>query len=202
MSKPSVFFSSDHHFFHANIIKYANRPFADIEEMNFELISRHNKAVSNNDAIYFIGDFCFSTNISVITNIIRQLNGEKHFICGNHDGIMQHGEIKRLFKTFSTSPHKEINIQDELEPSGKKSITLCHYAMRVWNKSHYGAYHLYGHSHGNLPDDPNSLSLDIGVDCFNYAPISYTQIKQLMKAKTWTPHIREKDTHSHKAIPV
>jgi hypothetical protein len=37
-------------------------------------------------------------------------------------------------------------------------IVLCHYAMRVWNRSHHGAWHLYGHSRGNLPAAPIAQS--------------------------------------------
>jgi calcineurin-like phosphoesterase family protein len=68
-----------------------------------------------------------------------------------------------------------------------QDITLCHYALRVFNKSHHGSWHLYGHSHGTLPDDPNSLSFDVGVDCHNYFPISLDQVKKIMSKKTWKP---------------
>jgi calcineurin-like phosphoesterase family protein len=59
--------------------------------------------------------------------------------------------------------------------------------MRVWNKSHHGAWHLYGHSHGTLPDDPNALSFDCGVDCHNYTPISFEQVEAIMAKKTFKP---------------
>lgn len=57
--------------------------------------------------------------------------------------------------------------------------------MRVWNKSHYGAWMLYGHSHGSLIDDPNSLSFDVGVDCHNYKPFSFEEVKEIMSHKIW-----------------
>ena len=56
----------------------------------------------------------------------------------------------------------------------KVEIFLCHYAMRVWNKSHWNVPHLYGHSHGNLPSQ--GLSFDIGVDCHNYFPVSMKRV--------------------------
>ena len=58
------------------------------------------------------------------------------------------------------------------------SITLCHYAMRSWERSHYATWHLYGHHHGKLP--PYGLSFDVGVDCWNFYPVSLDQVKEKM----------------------
>jgi calcineurin-like phosphoesterase family protein len=55
--------------------------------------------------------------------------------------------------------------------------------MRRWLGSNRGNYHLYGHSHGSLPDDPNSLSIDVGVDCHNYKPISADRVRDIMRDK-------------------
>jgi calcineurin-like phosphoesterase family protein len=66
-------------------------------------------------------------------------------------------------------------------------IVLFHYALREWNASHWGSYHLYGHSHGTLPDIDTSLSFDIGVDCHNFYPLSYEEVKAIMKKKNWQP---------------
>ena len=84
--------------------------------------------------------------------------------------------------------YDEIAVKDpDALPHGKRKIVLLHYAMRVWNRSHHGSWHLYGHSHGSLPDDPNSLSFDVGVDCWGYAPISYQEVKSVMSGKTFAP---------------
>lgn len=187
MNKRNIFFSSDHHFFHKNVIEYTNRPFSSVEEMNESMIERHNKVVTPQDIVYFIGDFAFTSDENAVVNILRRLNGEKHFVVGNHDKIMFKENIRKQFNSFSTSAHKEIYVSDLEARGSKRSITLCHYAMRVWNKSHHGAYHLYGHSHGSLPDDPNSLSFDVGVDSWDYTPISYEQVKEVMSKKTWKP---------------
>ncbi|MFK5004710.1 hypothetical protein ACI4AP_29375, partial [Klebsiella pneumoniae] len=66
-------------------------------------------------------------------------------------------------------------------------IVLCHYAMEVWNKSHHQAWHLYGHSHGSLPDNPNAKKFDVGVDCHNYTPLSYQDVKNIMARKNFKP---------------
>jgi calcineurin-like phosphoesterase family protein len=105
---------------------------------------------------------------------------------GNHDSkILRSREFRNQFNGIY--PIYELEVQDSDAYRSKQKITLLHYAMRVWNKSHRGAWHLYGHSHGTLPDDPNSLSFDVGVDANQYFPISYQQVKARMKQKTWTP---------------
>jgi len=65
--------------------------------------------------------------------------------------------------------------------------------MKVWQASHHGTYHIYGHSHGELPDDSSSLSFDVGVDCHNYCPINYEEIKCIMKTKQWASPILRKN---------
>jgi calcineurin-like phosphoesterase family protein len=59
--------------------------------------------------------------------------------------------------------------------------------MRVWNHSHHGSWHLFGHSHGTLTDDTDSLSLDVGVDCWGYSPVSMEQLDAKMATKTFKP---------------
>jgi calcineurin-like phosphoesterase family protein len=170
----NTWFTSDLHLGHANIIKYSNRPFADVEEMDNTIISNWNSKIQQYDHAWFLGDFCF-TNVEKGQEYLNRLNGIKHLIIGNHDktGVQLKGWA-------TIDDLKEIKINGQW-------ITLCHYAMRVWNKCHYGTWHLYGHSHGSLPDDPNSLSFDVGVDCHNYTPLSFNDVKSIMATKTWKP---------------
>ena len=87
-----------------------------------------------------------------------------------------------------------------VEISGQ-AIWLSHYAHRVWPKAHYGAWHLYGHSHGKLPETDN-LSMDIGVDATalrlneslsseNYRAVSFEEVSEIMKRKIWLKGINE-----------
>jgi len=170
----TTWFTADLHFSHANIIKYANRPFSSVEEMDRILIDNFNNKVSQEDTTYIVGDFCFS-DVTRGQNYLNRLNGVKYLIEGNHDKT-----AVKLEGWAGISKLAEIRVDGQ-------SITLCHYAMRVWNKSHFGAWHLYGHSHGSLPDDKNSLSFDVGVDCHNYAPINMRDIRSIMNKKTWKP---------------
>ena len=59
--------------------------------------------------------------------------------------------------------------------------------MRIWRSDFRGTWHLYGHSHGNLPDKEDRLAFDVGVDCHNFYPLSYDEVKAIMKTKNWTP---------------
>ena len=68
-----------------------------------------------------------------------------------------------------------------------RKIVLFHYALKTWDSAHCDAWSLYGHSYGNLKDDPASLSLDVGVDCQNFRPISYDEVKEIMSKKNWKP---------------
>jgi len=170
----TTWFTSDTHFGHANIIKYSDRPFSSVEEMDRALIDRWNAKVGQEDVVCFLGDFCFSDIIRG-QRYLDRLNGIKHLIVGNHD--------KPAVQLKGWASIKNL---DEIRIEGQ-TIVLCHYAMRVWNKSHHGSWHLYGHSHGSLPDDPNSLSFDVGVDCHNFEPLNMDDIRRIMKKKTWKP---------------
>lgn len=189
------FFVSDQHFSHFKIIEYCNRSFSSITEMNDTIINNHNSVVTSADDVYILGDFAFVNNIQSFDNIINQLNGRKFFILGSHDRIVEHN-LKYLLRHFVWIKEKaEIKIN-------KQDITLCHYPMWSWAKSHYGSWQLFGHHHGRLNSDHRSpdkinltdrLQLDVGVDCWNFSPVSFEQIKEIMDKKNFVPiHKRKK----------
>lgn len=180
-----IWFTSDSHYFHRAVIEYCNRPFSSVEEMNEALIVNWNHIVSPKDTIYHLGDFAFCKPDKAI-EIGKRLNGKKHLIFGNHDKYLRKSkEFLELWE--STQDLKEIKVPDETAPTGTRRIVMCHYAMRVWNSSHYGAIHCFGHSHNTLKEDLNSLSLDVGVDGWDYTPVSFTQILEKLKNRTFKP---------------
>jgi calcineurin-like phosphoesterase family protein len=96
-----------------------------------------------------------------------QLNGTKRLVVGNHDfkgPTLQLGwaSIDQLTETVVDG----------------QTLVLCHYSLRVWRNMRRGALMLYGHSHGNLPG--NRQSMDVGVDCTGYAPLSLPQIRSML----------------------
>jgi calcineurin-like phosphoesterase family protein len=160
-----IFFTADTHFGHENIIKFCNRPFISVEEMNEVLIENWNSVVSDDDEIYHIGDFGWKNN-KLNIEILRRLNGIKYLIQGNHD--------KKLIKDRAIRNEFEW-IKDYYELEHEDSfIVMCHYPFKVWNKNYYGAINLFGHSHGKTKTEANQL--DVGVDVHNFKPISLDSI--------------------------
>lgn len=180
---------SDPHFYHNNVIKYSNRPFSNIEEMNGTLLKNINNTVGVDDELYILGDFIFGnpTKAEAILSQIKCQN--KHYIFGNHDETMHDARISKFFKSMSY--YQEIYIEDKDAPKGRQMICLMHYPVLEWNRAHRGAWMLHGHCHGNLilPESlKNARIKDVGVDCINYKPISYEEIKILFKNKEDIKH--------------
>lgn len=170
----NIWFTSDQHMWHKNVLSYCKRPFASVVEMNEALIKNYNDLVDPADIVFHVGDFSFGTEIQTRA-VYNRLNGQKHLICGNHD--------KFRMKFMSEHEFLELKVVDEEEHT--QNITLCHYAMRTWNKSHHGAWQLFGHSHGTLT--PIGKQHDVGVDNNNYAPVSFNQLKDIMSKIAFIP---------------
>jgi calcineurin-like phosphoesterase family protein len=168
----NTWFTSDQHFDHNNIINLCNRPFADVNEMNEKIIDNHNSKVGPKDTIYFLGDVSYRSSTNRTFKILKRLNGNIKILFGNHD----HKLIK-LYDTGVLDKLKNVEILGYLHDFkvNKQKIILCHYAMRSWPGAFRGSWHLYGHSHGNLPGIYKSM--DVGVDCNNYMPFHFDDIK-------------------------
>lgn len=179
--KPNIFFTADHHFGHANIIKFSERPFESIEDMHEQLIQRWNEKIGKDDMVYHLGDVSLGKP-DFTKEILDRLNGKIHLIKGNHEYAAL--RIPERFEWIKD--YHELYVEDESHKMGKQKIMLFHYAMRTWNGSHHGTWQLYGHSHGTLSDDENALSIDVGVDCHSFYPVSYEEIRELMNKKKWT----------------
>ena len=181
-----VFFTADTHYFHKNINRIMNRPFKDMDEMIDTMIRLWNVVVPRDGIVFHLGDVSFGKADETL-GVIGQLNGNIHLIRGNHDKDMK-GAVKSMF--LSINDYLEIKVA---EAGGTtQGISLMHYAMRVWNKSHYGTWQLHGHSHGSM--QPIGKQLDVGVDCCDYKPISYYDIKKYMQ----TVMIVNNDHHRNK----
>ena len=166
---PDTWFTADFHFGHSNIIRYCNRPFGDVAEMDQAIMDRLNSSVKANDLLYFLGDFCIGGKARALA-YRNEIRCKRVFaLPGNHDK-----ETRKLTDAFSW-----LNNLAEISIHGQP-IVLCHYAMRVWNRSNHGAWHLYGHSHGNLPDLPASLCMDVGVDTHDFCPWHFDEIRAYM----------------------
>jgi calcineurin-like phosphoesterase family protein len=184
-----TFFTSDIHFNHENIIKYCDRPWSNATEMNEGIVSNWNSVVKNGANVFIVGDLAMGgpSKAPLLASYLRRLNGNKFLIPGNHDTWVLDDE-KCLKELTVLPPLVEIAVPDQSLKKGRggkrQRIVLCHYAMKVWNRSHHGTWMLYGHSHHTMPPDYTIKSFDVGLDGagYDYKPLSYYQVKNLMSA--------------------
>lgn len=172
----NIFFTSDTHFGHKNIIKYENRPFNSVEEMDETMIENWNNKVKHQDSIYILGDFAFSEKDYAI-KLLNKLNGNKFLIKGNHDKVIKKRDVASKFAWIKDYYMLKAN---------NLKIVLFHYPIAVWDCQHHGSLHLYGHVHSNKgtqhplkADLPNSYN--VGVDVNDFAPVELTEIRKKLK---------------------
>lgn len=172
-----IYFTSDLHFYHKNAIKYCNRPYSSLEEMNDKLIANWNAKVSMDDEVYVLGDLVLDAGAKEANDILRQLNGKKYLIRGNHDEYVD----DPTFDVAAFEWIKDYHVIRDVYPN----IVLFHYPILEWEGWYKGNYHLYGHTH---EDDHNGFNgqlkhtaVNVGVDANNYAPISLDEVKAIIK---------------------
>lgn len=201
-------YTSDPHFGHANMILLQRRSFlrgGDVvpgrnggwrwasdeikdkrrDEMDLVIMSNWNNVVGPSDDVYVLGDFSFADPFPYV----RQLNGRIHLVLGNHD-------YKRKYKK-RRHPFYEVQDVVNLNINQYERIFMAHYAHRVWPASHKGSYHLYGHSHDNLP--PWGLSFDCGIDGHDLTP--WTEEEVLERFRAMKEELKEKERDDADIIP-
>lgn len=155
-------FTSDTHAYHTNICRGVSswnegyRDFDNVDQMTDLMANNINACVQANDTLYHLGDWSFG-GIKNVAKFREKINCKNiHLIFGNHDHHIEKNDYLR--KLFVRTDYLR-----QIHSEGQR-ITLCHFAMRIWDKSHHQAWHLYGHSHGSLPDDIRLRSIDVGMD--------------------------------------
>lgn len=164
-----IFFTSDYHLNHANIIRYCGRPFVNVEEMNNTIIKNHNSRVKEGDLVFHIGDFCFKNSAGgkegeglpeKSSDLLNKLNGDIVCIKGNHD---RNNSLK--------TPIEKAYIK-----YGGKRICLTH------NPTHADPeceINFVGHVHEKWQIRPlgeKSIMINVGVDVWNFKPVTYEEI--------------------------
>lgn len=132
-----IYFISDLHFGHSNIIRFDNRPFTSVEEMDNTLITNWNNVITNDDLVYILGDISWY-NSQKACEILKQLKGKKILIRGNHDKFTNDINYKKQF--IEITDYKDIVVNNQL-------IILSHYPIMFWKKQWRNVIHLYGHVH-------------------------------------------------------
>ena len=132
------FYISDLHLGHANVIKFDRRPFKNLEEMHKTLFTNWNNVVSNDDTVYILGDFC-QLNEQYWIDYLKNLNGKKVLVSGNHDIKCPSKELRKYF--LDVTPYKEIT-------DNSKRVIMSHYPIPMYRGAYNpNIYMLYGHVH-------------------------------------------------------
>lgn len=172
----TIFFTSDTHFGHNNIIKYTNRPFEDADEMDRVLVRNINDRVSPRDILYVLGDFAMGRGKEKLQHASDMLSKIEcknvYLVIGNHD--VQDVERLKACGFSDVFQYKEIS-------HGGQKFCLMHYPLCEWNGFYHGSYDLHGHVHNEADynDDMRERGLrryDVGVDANEYAPVSIDEI--------------------------
>jgi Predicted phosphoesterase or phosphohydrolase len=173
------YFIADLHFYHKNVIRFSNRPFSDVEEMNGTLIQNWNRVVEPNDQVFILGDLFYHANIDQCNQTLKKLKGRKYLIRGNHESYLKQQD-------FDLTAFEWVKDYYEFKEDGQKWC-LFHYPILEWNGVHNDSYHLYGHIHNNTPErfeqTLGPLAVNVGADMINFTPISIDEIDQLITSR-------------------
>lgn len=147
------------------------------------MIRRWNEVVGPDDTVYHLGDFTLGPNIM---RYVAHLNGNIRVIPGGHD--------ERWLKKYDGSlPSLEVLDRLVIIKESGYTVTLCHYPLLSWERSHYGMPHLHGHCHGTIgrmrpsgdkqlpPGQKVGWRIDVGVDCWDFYPVSWFTVLNLIK---------------------
>lgn len=191
----NLFFISDIHFGHDNIIKYANRPFIDVKEMNEVIINNWNEVVKDDDLVIIAGDLSLGIKKPELAQIMLQLKGKKILIKGNHDKF-SNSEYYSMGITIVVDSilmkiaNKRVNISHYPYKSGKFNYwkyTILHslfpkryFRPKEWQNQleNDGKFLIHGHTH-SLTKITNR-SINVCCEAWDYTPIHINEIIRLI----------------------
>ena len=195
-----MFFTSDSHWRHENIIKYCGRPFSSVDEMDEELIRRWNEKVPKDGVVWHLGDVGFA-HPQIINDILDRLNGTINLVIGNHDWRRVLSQHSSRFNIIAQQVSMKI---------GKQHIVLNHYPFLCFSGAYRGldsTWQLFGHVHTsktcNMGLDQKRMvhlfptQYDVGVDNNDYAPISFEEVKKIITERQLSLNmVSNNETHS------
>lgn len=175
-----VFFTSDTHFNHSNIINFCQRPFADVEEMNETIVTNWNRVVGPENIVFHLGDFCMGGSAEW-NRFLDRLNGHIYLILGNHDLRNMRPGVMERFESVEMGMCIEVD---------KQKIYLNHYPFLCFDGGYSDVWQLFGHVHtreNNTGLEAGRLQYlyptqyDVGVDNNHFTPLSFAQVKEIMR---------------------
>lgn len=184
-----IFFSSDQHFGHRNVLKFCGRPYRDEKEMGQALIDNWNSVVTNDDIVVSMGDFFWFNDSHSIKKCIDKLNGKEiYLVLGNHDKRESFRRVTdERFHIVDGITHIFLRCDDAERWYQKTFEIVCsHYPLMTWSHRDRGAINLFGHIHSgwlrSCDDYDQNLplwrgqQLDVGVDNQNFTPVSFEDV--------------------------
>ena len=179
------FFTADLHFGHENVLRFDDRKFNDVDEMDAELIRRWNAKVGKGDIVYVLGDMIWKTRNGVAEDLIKSLNGQVILIKGNHDRFLHNAAAKNALA--GVKDYEDISVT--LEDSTVRRCILSHYFVPFYIGHRHNAIHLHGHSH-NTVEHYHELEIaetlrqkgytprivNVGCMHWNYEPVTLDEI--------------------------
>lgn len=177
------YFISDTHFGHCNALSFDSREFDSIEEHDRALIDNWNNVVSEFDDVWFLGDLSWH-NATRTLEILKELNGIKHWIVGNHDKkLLRNVDVKKEF--IEITHYRELVVNN-------KSLVLCHYPIVSFNGRYRDGVHFYGHVH-NTQDEVDIQNcnkqmrgsqkmFNVGCMFLDYTPRTYEEIMDIWES--------------------
>ena len=163
----NIWLTSDLHIGHANVIKYENRPFRDVDQMNRTLIENWNRAVHRQDRVFLLGDIFFKINKECATSIVSELKGHKTLIMGNHD----RGKSITWWKDVGFDEVSKYPIIME------KFYMLSHEPLYINDSMPY--VNVHGHIHSKQMD--HKQYYNVSVELHDYGPVNFETIKEKYK---------------------
>lgn len=184
-------YTSDHHFGHSNIIRYCGRPFVDVDEMDKEMVARWNDVVSDEDEVWILGDLVMGRKDQGLASHVARLRGHKILVPGNHDRCWQGHKDHRWERADYYRIGGIAKIIDNPEPHAiaGQAVLLSHFPYKLdarhdmkytqWRPQDDGGWLIHGHVHENWRQQ--NRQINVGVDAWNFAPVSEKTIAELIK---------------------
>ena len=159
----TTYFTSDTHFRDPRGLRIDRRPYRTVAEHDAALVRLWNETVGPEDEVWHLGDFAHPKRPERIGELLAALNGVKRLVIGNNDG-----EATVRHPAWASVQHYAETTLDGT------ALVLCHYPFRTWNRMGRGVVNLHGHSHGRLKPMPRQY--DVGVDAWDYRPVTLQTI--------------------------
>ena len=190
----TLWFTSDLHFGHRNILRFCNRPWNDEKEMGPGLISNWNEKVGDNDIVFVLGDTFWFNDSRSIKKVLSQLKGKDIYIIpGNHDDFDAYHRVDDP-RIHLCSDVVALWLESEYYLGWDRKIVeiwMSHYPMMTWPHRENGAIQLFGHIHSS-PDRKEGVDqdlplhwnqMDVGCDYWGYRPVSIETVLEEVKLK-------------------